>query len=57
MGLATWCDALVEHRIKEQMEDWKERPKYERFEKEGGSLLRELESEIQKRLWSDVHIK
>jgi hypothetical protein len=47
-------DALMEHKINHEMKTWKERPRLQKFEKLGDDMLLELETEIQKRLWSDV---
>jgi hypothetical protein len=53
IGDLAW-DALTERKITQEMKDWRQRSKNEKFEKEGEPLLRSLEAEIQKRLWSDV---
>jgi len=53
IGDLAW-DALIEHKVRERMNDWRERPKLEKFEAMGDGMLLELETEIQKRLWSDV---
>jgi hypothetical protein len=55
VGNLVW-EALSEHKIRHEMKDWREHPKLDRLEKEGESMLRELEAEIQKRLWSDVSV-
>ena len=53
IGDLAW-DALMEHKINHEMKTWKERPRLQKFEKLGDDMLLELETEIQKRLWSDV---
>jgi hypothetical protein len=53
IGDLAW-DALMEHKINREMGISKAGPKVEKFEKLGDSMLLELETEIQRRLWSDV---
>jgi hypothetical protein len=53
IGDLAW-DALTERRISQEMQDWRQRTNIEKFGKTGDKLLQELETEIQKRLWSDV---
>jgi hypothetical protein len=54
-GDLAW-DALMERKISQEMKDWRERSKIEKLEKLGDALLLELETDIQKRLWSDVSV-
>lgn len=56
LGDFAW-DALQEHRIGHELRaEWKDRDKRERFEEEGTRKLNELQSEVQKRLWSGAQI-
>lgn len=53
IGDLSW-DALSEHRIKYELEEYGERPQRDALERVGNRLLNELETIIRDRLWSDV---
>jgi hypothetical protein len=53
IGDLLWA-ALMEHKINHEMGVWKERPQLEKLEKHGDALLKALEVDVQKRLWSDA---
>jgi hypothetical protein len=55
LGDLAW-EALMESKIHHELKIWKERPNLNKFEKLGDGMLLELETEIQKRLWSDVSL-
>lgn len=53
IGDLSW-DALSEHRLKYELEEYGERPKRDALDKVGNKLVNELETIIRDRLWSDV---
>jgi hypothetical protein len=55
IGDLAW-GALMEHKINHEMGVWNKRPQLEKFEKQGDAMLSVLETEIQKRLWSDASL-
>jgi len=46
----------MEHKINHEMKVWRERPRLAKFEEQGDAMLNALETEIQKRLWSDASL-
>jgi len=55
IGDLAW-GALMEHKINHVMKVWRERPRLAKFEEQGDAMLNALETEIQKRLWSDASL-
>jgi hypothetical protein len=55
IGDIAW-DALTEHEVNHEMNDFRQRSKVMKFISVGETMLTELETEIQKRLWSDVTV-
>jgi hypothetical protein len=55
IGDLAW-GALMEHKINHEMGVRNKRPQLEKFEKQGDAMLSALETEIQKRLWSDASL-